>query len=387
MYVKREVEKKFEKIKTVYKVIGIVGARQAGKTTLLKKMLEKNKGFYVTLDDPDAKEMFDTDVKKFEKQYVEGKNIVGIDEVQYGKDAGRKIKYLADKGHVLWITSSSELLLSKNVISFLVGRISILRLFPFSLEEFLRANEIKVLTEKIKERVLWEHITYGGYPKVVLIKDVETKKIVLRDLAETMILKDVSRTFSIEDIENLERLVKYLSINIGNIISYETLSTALGISFLTLKKYLDALEKSYLIKRVYPFYTNKLKELSKRPKIYFIDTGLRNSILNNFSSDVSGELFENYVMCELLKSGIEIKYWRTKSKIEVDFVIERDGEVIPVEAKINEEKIGRNLQSFIKLYKPKKCLVIRYKGKEKVRKFNGCRVFFTDIFRAKDLLK
>ncbi len=385
MYVKRDIEKLFEKVSKVYNIVAIVGARQSGKTTLLRKKLEEVNGNYVSLDDPDARELFNEDIKKFEKQYLKRNKITGIDEVQYGKDAGIKLKYLADKGYKIWITSSSEIILGKDVLSYLVGRVSVLRLFPFSLKEFLRARDIKTLSEKIKLRVIWEHATYGGYPKVVLTEDTEMKKLLLKDLLETMLLKDVSRNFSIEDIDALEKLTKYLAVNTGSIISYENVTNSLGISFQTLKKYLDAMEKSYIIVRVYPFYTNKSKELSKRPKIYFIDTGLRNVIAKEFEVEFQGNLFENYVLCELLKHGFVPKYWRTKAKAEVDFVIEKGKNLIPIEVKLTD-KLSKGLRSFIKTYKPERAFVVFYKGKKREIKIDGCKVIFTDIFGLRECL-
>lgn len=380
MYVERSLERQFDKAAELYSIVAVVGARQSGKTTLLKKKLQEKDGGYVSLDDPDARELFNEDIKKFEKQYLEAGRITGIDEVQYGREAGIKLKYLADKGYRLWVTSSSETLLGKDVLSYLVGRVSILRLYPFSLPEFQRARKTESLTEKIKERLVWEHVNYGGYPKVVLAEDFESKKILLKDLMDTMLLKDVSRTFAIEDVSLLERLVKYLSINTGNIVSYENITTYLGVSFQTLKKYLDAMEKSYIITRTLPYHTNKLKELSKKPKIYFIDTGLRNSIIKSYATDVEGKIFENYVLTELLKNGLQVKYWRTKSKAEVDFIVEKDSTLIPVEVKTRACKAGRGIKSFIKTYKPEKTFVVHYNGIEKTEAFEGCAITFTDTF-------
>jgi predicted AAA+ superfamily ATPase len=287
---------------------------------------------------------------------------------------------LADKGYKLWVTSSSETLLGKEVLSYLVGRVSILRLYPFSLPEFQKARKTESLTEKIKERLVWEHVNYGGYPKAVLADDFESKKMILKDLADTMLLKDVSRTFAIEDISLLERLVRYLSVNTGNIISYENITTYFGVSFQTLKKCLDAMEKSYITTRIHPYHTNKLKELSKKPKIYFIDTGLRNNILKSYPTEVEGKVFENYVLTELLKHGLQVRYWRTKNKAEVDFVIEKERTTIPVEVKIKADKAGRGIKSFIKAYKPEKAFLVRYSGTEKEEDFEGCKITFTDVF-------
>ncbi|MEE9119381.1 MAG: DUF4143 domain-containing protein [Calditrichia bacterium] len=226
-----------------------------------------------------------------------------------------------------------------------------------------------------------EHMTYGGYPKVVLTKDPNMKKIILRDLYETMILKDVARTFSINDINSLEELSRYLAINTANLISYDNITRTLGITFLTLKKYLDAMEKSYLIARVRPYFTNKNKELTKQPKIYFLDCGLRNVIAGDFLTKPDGKVFENYVFSELIKTGFDPKYWRTKSKVEVDFILEHGSDIIPIEVKVSAGSyaIEKSLRSFINRYSPKKAFIVYYEGKKRIEKVDGCKVSFVDM--------
>jgi hypothetical protein len=221
---------------------------------------------------------------------------------------------LADKGKKIWITSSSQVLLSKEVLSWLVGRVSIVKLYPFSLKEFWLARNQKEFTSEVLSRGIWEHAVYGGYPKVVLTDSLELKRTILQDLRETMILKDVARTFSIDDFTKLEAFSRYVAHLIGGVVVPSRVASELGISFQTVKKYFNALEKSYLISMVPPFYTNKVKEVTKNPKVYFVDTGLRNAVAGEFpiALDNSGKLFENYVFTELLKTGASIKYWRTQ---------------------------------------------------------------------------
>lgn len=389
MYVEREVKELFAKVYGIYNIVALVGARQAGKTTFLKERAKYLNSSYVLFDDPDSRALFEEDIKKFEKQYVEGYEVAVLDEVQYCRDAGIKLKYLADKGKKVWVTSSSEVILGKDILSYLVGRVSIIRLYPFSLREFLSSKSQKEITPNILERNIWEHMTYGGYPKAVMTEDIELKKIILKDLYDTMLLKDVARTFSIENIRTLEDFTKYLSVNIGKVLSYENISRDIGMSFQTLKKYLTAMEKGYVIIRATPFYTNKSKEITKRPKVYFVDTGLRNSVAKRFDLEPSGDIFENYVFLELVKMGFSPKYWRTKSKAEVDFVVEKDNAIIPIEVKLNAEpgRIERSLRSFIDAYKPKISFVVAYKGKKGKMKVNGCDVFFTDALSMKELLK
>lgn len=387
MYIERNLAKTFDKLVGAYSIISLVGARQSGKTTFLKEHAKNKRASYLLFDDPDIRNLFEEDVKKFEKQYIEGFDVAILDEVQYCKNAGRNLKYLADTGKKLWLTASSETILSKEVLSYLVGRVSVLRLYPFSLSEFLTAKGQNSFTKQMLERNIWEHITFGGYPKSIMVEDIELKKTILRDLYETMVLKDIARTFSIQDINSLEEFTKYLSLNIGNLISYEVISSDLKISFFTVKKYLDAIEKSYLILRVKPFFTNKLKELIKQPKIYFIDTGLRNSISKTFEPNFDGKLFENYVLSELLKIGYLPKYWRSKSKAEVDFIIEDGNDIIPIEVKLSSpDSYGRSLYSFIDTYKPKRAFVVFYKGEYKKSKIGNCSVEFIHVSKLHEYL-
>jgi len=388
MFVERDIEKRFGKVASAYNIIALVGARQAGKTTFLREQTKRMNSSYVLFDDPDARGLFEEDIKKFEKQYIEGFDVSVLDEVQYCKGAGTKLKYLADTGKKAWITASSEMILSKDILSFLVGRVSILKLYPFSLNEFLAARKQKSLTPAILKRAVWEHLIFGGYPKVVLTQDVETKKIILKDLYSTMIFKDIAGTFSINDIGSLEQFSKYLAVNTGTALSYESISKQMNISFQTVKRYLDAMEKSYLVARVPPYHTNKTKEITKQPKLYFVDTGLRNSIVDNFGSEPDGRLFENYVLSELIKAGFSPKYWRTKSKAEVDFIVEKNSKLIPIEVKLNAKpnKVGKSLRSFIETYKPKEGFVITYKETKGIAKINGCKITFTNAFELKEKL-
>ncbi len=381
MYVNRLTRKLFDKVFGAYKVVAIVGARQAGKTTFLLEQVREPGMQYVLFDDPDAKKMFEEDVKKFENQYIKGHEVTILDEVQNCTGAGQKIKYLADTGHKLLLTSSSEVLLGKEILSYLVGRVSIIRMWPFSLEEFLDAKKQKELTRQILERSVWEHAVYGGYPKAVLSGDVELKKIILKDIYDTLVFKDLAKTFSISDSRALEDLAKYLANNVGGTLSYETASNSLNLSFQTLKKYVDAMEKSYLIVRVPPFYTNRNKEITKQPKVFFVDTGMRNSIQKSFPSELDGKIFENYALTELLKQGFTPKYWRTKTGAEVDFVIEKGNEIIPIEVKLSATpgKIGKSLRAFIKAHNPKKAMIITPSEQTAKGKIEGCEIIITNI--------
>ncbi len=178
--------------------------------------------------------------------------------------------------------------------------------------------------------------------------------------------------FGIADNGNLIKLIKALSLHIGNLINYKELCDISGFTFPMLKKNINILELLFICNRCYPFSKNPRTELVKNPKIYFIDYGLRNVIINNFSLERSdkGAMYENLIYSELLKKGKELNYWRTKSGAEVDFIY--DGE--PIEIKISP-KIGKSLYSFIAKYSPKKAFVVSESEKESVI-LNGAEINF-----------
>ena len=379
VYVNRELETVFTKAITAFRVIAVVGPRQSGKTTFLRKMLEKHGGNYVSLDDPDARELFDRDIKQFEIQYLRENIPNGLDEVQYGKNAGLKLKYLADKGYSLWVTSSSEIFLSADVLSYLVGRVCILRLYPFSFREFLRAKGIVSNSETIIRRALWEHMQYGGFPGVVLSNDTEVKRLILVNLLETMVLRDIVRNFSISDINSLQRVITFLAHSGSQLLSMDDISRSLDLSFQTVRKYIDAIQKAYIIFLAKPYFTNKLKELSKRPKVFFIDTGMRVMITGEKES--SGPLLENYIATELLKMGFAPKFWMSKSKAEVDVVIETVNGPVPVEIKKSKYiRVPRSLLAFIRRYHPPVAYVVQYESPcVKTIIVEGTKIVYTSI--------
>jgi predicted AAA+ superfamily ATPase len=379
MYVKRDIRDDIERLSKVTGIVAVVGPRQSGKTTLLRKMMPKDAS-YVLFDDPVARRLFEERLEEFAVQYIKDRPLAVLDEVQYCSEAGTRLKYLVDMGSKLWVTSSSEVLLGRDVLSFLVGRVSVHRLLPFNLREFLRAKGQRVLTPEIEEDRVREHMTFGGYPNVVLAEGADLKAKLLTDLHLTMVLRDMARTFSIRNLGDIEWLSLYLAQDPGAPLKIDDLASHLGVSRPTVKKYLDAMEKSYLIHLIRPFYTNKRKELVKQQRVYFLDTGMRNAIAKEFQKVPTGHLFENYVMTELLKMGFAPKYWRTKSKAEVDFVVEKGGEVVPIEVKLHVvRKVGTGLRSFIDRYTPETAIVVGLKGEEGSKVVKGCEVRFLRV--------
>jgi len=381
MYVERDIHEDFDLRDGGYPLVAVVGPRQSGKTTFLMERMKGRDARYVLFDDDDVMRSFISDVKGFEFHYLEGKELGVLDEVQDAEDAGRKLKYLVDSGRKLWITGSSEVILGKEVLSHLVGRASVLRLYPFSFQEFARARGMDRSDEVISKRLMREHMAYGGYPAVVMDSDQEMKRTRLRYLLDILVFRDISRTFSIPDSKGLERLIRYLAVNSGGMLSFETACKVTGLTYPTLMKYLDALEMSYIIQRITPFFSNKNKELSRRPKVYFVDPGIRNTVLGHHPQEPDGAAFENYVFQEILRKGVRPRFWRTKSKAEVDFILESGVTPIPVEVKLSnhDNSLTGSFRSFLDSYEPKEAFVVHFDGKDRTMERNGCNIHFLSL--------
>ena len=143
------------------------------------------------------------------------------------------------------------------------------------------------------------------------------------------------------------------------------------------------MEKSYLIIRIKPFYKNRIKEITKQPKLYFVDTGIRNAVAREFyiSEEIKGKMFENYVLSELIKAGEIVKFWQTKDKAEVDFIIQKGQDIIPIEVKYtaNRNNVERSMHSFILQYGPKKGFVVFNEGNDSVVKIGNCSLKFVNV--------
>lgn len=371
-YIKRDLEKEIKKYLRSKEILAIIGPRQCGKTTIIEEILNSQKARInkISFDNLKILRLFEEDIDAFIDEQVKGYDFVFIDEVQYSKDSGKKLKYIYDKHWAKIILSgSSAAELSIQSLKYLVGRIFTFNLFPFSFKEFIRAKEIflekylmkKRVPEVILERLnkyLEEYVLYGGYPRVVLAKSIEEKKKVLDGIFNTYLLKEIREILELSENYKLINLMKALSLQIGNILNYYELSKLTGFSYLDLKKYINILEKTFILKQVRPYFTNKRTEIVKSPKVYFIDLGFRNIIIDNFEKERTdlGSIYENFVFSEFSFKNIELKYWNTKSNAEVDFILEKKNLIIPIEVKLNlnETKITKSFNSFIDKYSPEK---------------------------------
>lgn len=405
-YFPRKIEKNLERWIKRDEVILIKGPRQSGKTTLLKYFQEKYGGTYISLEFEDQAQALIKDPLLFGKRYIEGKFLY-IDEAQYVKDIGKYMKILYDhyKGRLkIFVTGSGSFEVKENLGKYLVGRAIYFELLPLTFEEFLLWKDkslYEVFIEQSKEffrflasgRLIqrevifereflkyWEEfLLYGGFPAVVKEQDEKVKVQLLKNLLQTYIEKDIFFFLNVRELEKFRSFLKSLSFLVGSLLELSSLAKELKMDYRTAANYLDLLIQTYIVESVSSYHKNLVTELKKAKKIYFLDTGLRNALLNNFSSfdnrTDKGVLLENYVFSELRKSGLEIKFWRTAAKAEVDFIVFCDENLIPVEVKLTPE-ITRSFISFIKNYSPERAIIISLN----LKRISSKKVNHTEIF-------
>lgn len=329
-------------------VLLIVGARQAGKTTVLHQiediLKEQNQtSYFFNLEDPDYLSLLNQSPKNLFKIYpfdLKQRTFVLIDEVQYLNNPSNFLKYFYDeyRNKIKIIASgSSAFYLDKKFKDSLAGRKRIFYLFTLSFREFLRFKKENQLSQKDfrdlklaeQEKIILyyqEYIAYGGYPRVVLAP-LKEKEETLRDIAYSYIKKDIFEA-NIRQDEIFYKLFKILASQIGNLINSSELASTLGVSKTAVDNYLYIMQKSFHVRLINPFFKNLRKELTKMPKIYFFDLGLRNFFIKSFKPfnerEDKGPLLENALFRQLIEKYDfeEIRFWRTIQKNEVDFIVD-----------------------------------------------------------------
>ena len=349
----------------------LVGARQIGKSTLLKQIFEdlKLQGEIVYFLNLDRKEILDElnqnpeNIFKLCPLNKDKKIIVFIDEIQYLDNATQFLKLLYDEYHnqlKIVATGSSAFYIDKKFKDSLVGRKKIFQMGTLDFEEFLLfkgrqdlVDELILLKtnkkkKSINENLLWvymdEFVNYGGYPAVVLEDNIEQKIELLKDIRDSFIKRDILESGITEDTK-FYRMLMILASQSGNLLNVNEVSNTLKVTNATVENYLYVLQKCFHITLVKPFYNNIRKELTKMPKVYINDLGLRNVLINYFSSIEQradkGMVLENFCFRVLLEKydQDQIKYWRTADGNEVDFIIETQFlKGIAVEVKFNEQE-------------------------------------------------
>ncbi len=296
------------------KVVVIYGPRRVGKTTLLKKFLEEEENYLLaTGEDIFFQRDFPSKSVDQLKSFIGNKTLLVIDEAQFIPDIGLNLKLIVDHiPHVrVIVTGSSTFDLIKQIGEPLTGRKHVIQMFPISQMELnLVENEIQTKAN------LESRLIFGSYPEVITSNDLNTKKEYLHELVSSYLLKDILAYEGILKSKKLVDLLILLAFQIGKEVSHQELATQLSMSKNTIEKYLDLLEKVFVIFNIRGFSRNLRKEVSKTSRYYFYDNGIRNALINNFNAlsqrDDIGALWENYLVMERLKKQQYVRLWSHK---------------------------------------------------------------------------
>lgn len=391
--------------------LAIIGPRQAGKTTFLEIIkecllregtVEESHISLVTFEDRRLLGEFENEPVAFVRSFMPGQDdktvYLMLDEFQYVEEGGQKLKLIYDtvKNLKIIITGSSSLEIRAQVGAYMVGRVLTFYLPPFNFDEILRArndrlgkiyhtgheiiydwlfenkkHELSSAKDSFSQEMLSfynDYCIWGGYPAVVLSgNDVEKYKV-LGDIFNNYMLKDIKGLLELSTERSLLLLSQFIAAQIGAIVVYRNLGTAAHLDFRNLKKHLNILKETFVSEEVAPFFKNRHKELTKNPKMYFLDMGFRNFIMENMNNldkrPDSGAVVENTVFIRLAQmcvNGEKINFWRTKAGAEVDFIAHIKGEIIPIEVKFSSFdncKITRGFASFLDSFKPARGIVL-----------------------------
>lgn len=350
MTIIRDVTLKAQKYIDNDEILLFIGARQAGKTTILRQLQDQVRLkhpdetiYFLNLEDPQYLELLNESPKNLFKIFTidtNRKTFIILDEIQYLNNPSNFLKFFYDsyKEKIKILASgSSAFYIDKKFNDSLAGRKKIFNVFTLSFGEFLRfknetdlaQKDLKKLSLSEKEKIepfYNEYLIYGGYPRVVL-SPLEEKIDILREIAFSYIKKDIYEA-NIRQEDIFYKLFKILSSQIGNLLNSHELALTLGTSKTAIDNYLYVMNKSFHIQMIKPFFGNMRKELTKMPKIYFSDMGLRNFFVNNFNTlherNDQGALLENGFFRQLMENYYidDINFWRTTGQNEVDFIIE-----------------------------------------------------------------
>lgn len=402
----------------------LLGMRQVGKTSLLYLLIDyllktgvpESNIFFFSLNDIALLEAFNKNHKELElflqKQQIDKNHrvYIFIDEIQYMDNPTMFLKYYADKfsNYKFFATGSSSFEIKNKIKESLAGRKKIIQINPLSFKEFLEFKNSNSISIKAVSDILnvqnldigyieqedlktkfEEFLIFGGHPKAALLDKADLKIAELNDIYSSYVQKDIKDLANIENISGYNSVIQILASQIGNLLNFSELSSTLDLDMVTLKKYVFLLNNTFVSYLLKPYSRNKRTEISKMPKTFMEDLGIRNAIVKDFRSlelrGDSGAMAENFVFNEIMKSQSEqedLFFWRTLSKSETDFVYKKENEVIPIEVKykkFNSPDIPSGVKNFIRKYKPKKALVITKDYFNRID-FNETEIIFFPIY-------
>ncbi len=368
-------------------IVVIHGARQTGKTSLLKLIqndLPKESCYYFDLEDSRFKSLFENGIEavfnylKQRGQFNKGqRSYLFVDEIQYLSNPSSFLKLTYDnhKEIKLIVSGSSSFEIKSKFKDTLVGRTVNFELFPLDFEEFLRFkkqtfNLNAAITDSIiigeLKNLYNEYGLYGGYPKIVLADEVFKKEKYLQQIIDTYIKGDIRDLANIRHIDKFNRLLQVLAGQSGQLLNMSELANTTGIARQTVEDYLFILQQTYILKLINPFSGNIRSELFKTPKIFFYDTGLMNMLSKKYlPANIDGVLFETAVFSDLVKryGQKNINHWRTMDKKEIDFILSNRNKIIPIEVKLNSNQLKLTpLKYFMQKYNPAQSFCISLEG-------------------------
>ena len=328
------------------KAIVVYGPRRAGKTTLIKRYIREHDpdALLVTGEDIVVREYLESQSLAKLTSFVGRRRTLIIDEAQHIREIGLNLKLLADhvEGLRIIATGSSSFDLARQTGEPLTGRKYILLLLPLAQLEIQERESAHQTRGHLEQRLI-----YGSYPEVVLMDSNEDRQLYIKELIASCLFKDILELEGIRHADKLTRLLQLLAFQIGHEISTSELGTQLGMSANTVDRYLDLLEKSYILYSRRGFSRNLRKEITKSRRYYFYDNGIRNGLINNFNPLAmrgdAGSLWESYVLVERMKYNLyngrltESYFWRTYDRQEIDLVEEWGGRLLATEMKWSPE--------------------------------------------------
>lgn len=387
--IKRSLFKEIKEHLKEKEITIVVGPRQAGKTTLMKELLkqiktEGIKTLFLNFDYENDKIHLKTQealLNKIRLEFGDDKGYVFIDEIQRKKNAGLFLKglYDLDLPYKFIVSGSGSLELKEKIQESLAGRKRLFELTTVNFFEFADFKTDYAYSDRLfeffsveKERtkfLLEEYLSYGGYPRVILKDTIAAKTEVISEIFESVVEKDIAGFLDIRRPEAFSLMIKILSTQTGRLLKYSELAKQTGVSFPIIKKYLWYAEKTFLIRSLPPFFSNKQKEILKSPVVYFGDLGMRNFCAGLFGSPAvlsndGGFVFQNLIANILHDSLIPpqtLHFWRTNTGAEVDFVVNSGREFIPVEAKFSDLKkieLTRSIRNFMEKYRPGSAYIV-----------------------------
>lgn len=347
-----------EKLEKSDKIVIIYGARQVGKTTLAEKIIGelKLKTLKINADERKYLDILSSQDLDKMKALVSGYELLFIDEAQRIENIGINLKILSDgmKNLKIIVTGSSSFDLANKIKEPLTGRTWTYDLYPMSFLE-LSSSYNKFELESFLENFL----IFGGYPEIFTTENIKDKKKLLGELATSYLYKDILELESIKKSEKIHKLLKLLAFQIGSEVSINELADSLELNSETVRKYLDLLEKSFVIFRLSALSKNPRKEIAKKDKIYFYDLGVRNVLIDNLNpldgrNDL-GSLFENFLVVERMKKmryqekSFASYFWRAYTGSEIDYIEESAGNFDAYEFKYGKKQ-ARFPQKFFDSY-------------------------------------